>query len=510
MSSSPDFSYITSFDPVPSDNLPSWMLQERTRVLNDRPVADDGDCIVYWMQRDVRTVDNWGLLLGQELAFRHKVPLRVIHVLHRPTHTKEQLRSQSSWPPTELVDLPMTERYGTFLLGGLECVHKELEEKSVPFHVVHASGGRHEDVIRSIEEQILVTYRPKVLICDMSPIRHVRQWTESPHLLKSKFPVWQVDSHNVVPVWYASPKREVGARTLRSKLNKLVDDCLQEKDYSTSGSIPEFTGNTHQQPKGAVLPKFERMHHEHYLQFDTSVKTAPQWKPGTTAALQQFDNFVDTGLKKFAELRNDPNQPNVVSSLSPHFNFGHLAFATCLRTLKRHNRDSTGKASFVEEGFVRKELSDNLLWYSPRDYDKLTTAAGWAQETLETHSSDEREYLYSLSELETGQTHDDLWNASQIQLTSTGKLHGFLRMYWAKKILEWTESPTQALSYAQYFNDYYALDGRDPNGFVGVGWSIMGIHDQGWAEREVFGKIRFMNYKYVMIFFFVVVEVCCL
>jgi deoxyribodipyrimidine photo-lyase len=102
-----------------------------------------------------------------------------------------------------------------------------------------------------------------------------------------------------------------------------------------------------------------------------------------------------------------------------------------------------------------------------------------------------------LDELESGRTHDDLWNASQIQLTTTGKLHGFLRMYWAKKVLEWTESPAQALRYAQYFNDYYALDGRDPNGFVGVGWSIMGIHDQGWAERAVFGKIRFMNYKYV-------------
>jgi deoxyribodipyrimidine photo-lyase len=136
-----------------------------------------------------------------------------------------------------------------------------------------------------------------------------------------------------------------------------------------------------------------------------------------------------------------------------------------------------------------------LLWYSPQNYDSITTAAGWAQETVAVHTTDRREYIYTQYQLEHAQTHDDLWNASQLQLTREGKLHGFLRMYWAKKILQWTISPTQALDIAQYLNDYYAIDGRCPNGFVGVGWSIMGIHDQGWKEREVFGKIRFMNYQ---------------
>ncbi|KAL3935288.1 MAG: hypothetical protein SGARI_003040 [Bacillariaceae sp.] len=166
-----------------------------------------------------------------------------------------------------------------------------------------------------------------------------------------------------------------------------------------------------------------------------------------------------------------------------------------MRLLKSHNRDSNGKASFIEEGLVRKELSDNFCWYSPHDYDSLQTTADWAKETLQTHASDQREYVYTLQQLDNAETHEDLWNAAQIQLKTEGKLHGFMRMYWAKKILEWTESPQQALEIAQYFNDYYALDGKCPNGYVGVGWSIMGIHDQGWKEREVFGKIRFMNYN---------------
>jgi deoxyribodipyrimidine photo-lyase len=125
----------------------------------------------------------------------------------------------------------------------------------------------------------------------------------------------------------------------------------------------------------------------------------------------------------------------------------------------------------------------------------LSTAAGWAQDTLSIHSTDPRQYLYTPHALEHAQTHDDLWNAAQLQLTVEGKLHGFLRMYWAKKILEWSPTPAEALMVAQYLNDYYAIDGRCPNGFVGVGWSIMGIHDQGWKERDVFGKIRYMNYQ---------------
>jgi deoxyribodipyrimidine photo-lyase len=166
-----------------------------------------------------------------------------------------------------------------------------------------------------------------------------------------------------------------------------------------------------------------------------------------------------------------------------------------MRFLRKHNRDAEGKASFVEEGFVRRELSDNFLWYAPDTYDTIQAGAQWAQDSLELHRNDPREYIYMLSELESGRTHDDLWNAAQLQMIRTGKMHGFLRMYWAKKILEWTSAPTDALKYAQYLNDKYALDGRDPNGFCGVAWSIFGNHDMGWKEREIFGKIRFMNYN---------------
>merc|ERR1711871_790145 len=165
-----------------------------------------------------------------------------------------------------------------------------------------------------------------------------------------------------------------------------------------------------------------------------------------------------------------------------------------ISTVKERGKNhSAGVAGFVEEAVVRRELSDNFAFYCDA-YDSLNAAAGWAQESLELHSADAREYVYSEAELEAAQTHDDLLNAAQLQLTSEAKLHGFLRMYWAKKILEWTPSPAEALRIAIHFNDKFAIDGRDPNGYVGCMWSVCGIHDMGWKERPVFGKIRYMNY----------------
>ena len=211
--------------------------------------------------------------------------------------------------------------------------------------------------------------------------------------------------------------------------------------------------------------------------------------------MQQFQKFLKIGLSKFAELRNDPVLRDVCSNLSPWINRGHVSFQRLTMEVTKLNKYATGSAAYIEEGVIRRELSDNFCYYEPNHYDSLTAAAGWAQETLQVHASDPREYLYSLEELEQGRTHDDLWNAAQLQVVREGVMHGFMRMYWAKKILEWTESPQVALRTAQYFNDKYALDGYDPNGFVGVGWSIMGIHDMGWKERPIFGKIRYMNYN---------------
>lgn len=451
-----------------------------------------GKSVVYWMQRDVRTVDNWALLFAAHLAETNQVPLHVVHVLPPPPPPSSNNDDGNSSEIATLLQMPMPERHGTFLLGGLKCVHDDLKDVQVPLHIVLPLS--HRLVGDTLYSKVLQEIDPQVVICDFSPLRHIRQWMESqtlPLLETLEIPLWQVDTHNVVPVWHASDKRQVGARTLRPRINKVVSDFLQK--------YPKFKGNQHI-PKSTSttsleLPEFTMQAYQDFLQMDSSVPAVPWATPGTDAAKKQFTFFVENGLAKFDTLRNDPTHKSICSNLSPWLNYGHLSFQRCVMAVKKLNSHASGTASFVEEGLIRKELSDNLLFYSPLDYDSLTTAAGWAQETLETHASDPREYLYSLEELEEAKTHDDLWNAAQMQMVQEGQMHGFLRMYWAKKILEWTESPEFALKAAQYLNDKYALDGRDPNSFVGVGWSIMGLHDMGWKEREIFGKIRFMNYK---------------
>ncbi|CAM9225217.1 unnamed protein product [Hapterophycus canaliculatus] len=215
-------------------------------------------------------------------------------------------------------------------------------------------------------------------------------------------------------------------------------------------------------------------------------------KPGAKGARANLQSFIDKRIKGFADLSNDPNE-DVCSHMSGYFNLGQMSAQAAVMHVKASKRHPDGVKAFVEQGIVRRELSDNFCYYNDK-YDNLAGAAGWARESLEVHASDPREWTYSVQELDGGKTHEDLWNAAQLQLVRDGKMHNFLRMYWAKKILEWSPTPQEALERCILFNDKYELDGRDPNGFTGCAWSVMGIHDMGWKEREVFGKIRYMNY----------------
>jgi deoxyribodipyrimidine photo-lyase len=497
---------------LPKELLPEWMLAGRTKILvgdaammtktTSKPEADassssdkkkTSSSIIYVMQRDVRTKDNWALLLAGHFAEQRHVPLRVVYALPSPPPppwAANTINNDSSIDaiPADLKNLPMTERHGKFLLGGLACVHEELKDKNIPLHIVMPSS--HETVGQTIWTEVIEKYNGEMVITDFSPLRHCRECTEwqlAPILSShNAIPFVQVDAHNVVPVWIASDKREYGARTIRPKIHRLLDTYLQ--------SYPRFKDFTVQanDDEKLELPDFRQTLYEDYMKMDGTVKELAWAKPGTEAALTQAEQFFNNGLKQYDKLRNDPNHRSVCSTLSPWLNHGHVSFQRLALAVKKFNKYPDGTKSFLEEGIVRRELSDNFLYYAPNNYDSLTCAYDWAQETLRVHAPDRREYVYSWQELERGDTYDDLWNAAQLQAVVDGKMHGFLRMYWAKKILEWTESPEAALKIAQYLNDKFNIDGRDPNGFVGVGWSIMGLHDQGWKEREVFGKIRYM------------------
>jgi len=214
-------------------------------------------------------------------------------------------------------------------------------------------------------------------------------------------------------------------------------------------------------------------------------------KPGESEAIKSLKNFLKNKFDKYNELRNDPTK-NAQSNLSAYLHFGQISAQRVALNTQKITGNQESEKVFLEELIVRRELSDNFCYYN-KNYDSFEGFHDWAKTSLNEHRKDEREYLYNLEQFEKANTHEDLWNAAQLQMVKTGKMHGYMRMYWAKKILEWSKSPDDALKIAIYLNDKYELDGRDPNGYTGIAWSIGGIHDRPWFERPVYGKIRYMN-----------------
>jgi len=226
------------------------------------------------------------------------------------------------------------------------------------------------------------------------------------------------------------------------------------------------------------------------LNIDKSVKRVETFHGGTSRAKQHLKMFIEKKLDKYVDGKNDPSI-DVLSNMSPYLHFGQIPPTyIALKVLESNN---LGTDVYLEELVVRRELAFNFIFYN-KNYDSFDCLAEWTKKSLNEHKSDPREYVYSLDEFENAKTHDIYWNAAQKQMKVCGKMHGYMRMYWGKKIIEWTQDPVDAYNYMLYLNNKYELDGRDANGFAGVAWCF-GKHDRPWKERSIFGKIRYMNAK---------------
>lgn len=425
-----------------------------------KKIKQGSEGVLYWMLRDHRVQDNWALIHAQQLALKEKLPLHVCVCLHVPKSKLSTLRHYS------------------FMLKGLEEVAKECEALNIQFHLLRGSAG---ELLPGFVSQ----HQLGAVVTDFSPLRQPLKWLEDVQkAFPEDIPLIQVDAHNIVPCWVASPKLEYAARTIRGKITKQLPEFLTD--------FPLIEKHPHAATKTAKPVDWQETLSS--LNVDRTVGETEWAEPGTEAGLAMLESFIGVRLKLFESRRNDPNVA-ALSQLSPWIRFGHVsAQQVALQVQRSGKKSGLAVASFIEELVVRRELTDNFCFYNKK-YDSVEGAYEWAQKTLKDHATDKRSYIYTLEQLETAKTHDRLWNAAQYQMVSEGKMHGFLRMYWAKKILEWTSSPEEALSACLYLNDRYELDGQDPNGFVGCMWSVCGTHDQGWAERPVFGKIRYMNYK---------------
>lgn len=261
--------------------------------------------------------------------------------------------------------------------------------------------------------------------------------------------------------------------------------------------LTEFPPVINHPHKGSVFADAIDWNHAlNSVKVDESVGEVKWIRPGYKAAVAMLDSFIQQRLRNYTKLRNDPvQQHDAVSNLSPYFHFGQFSPQRAVLEVQKHkDKFSESVDSFINEAVIWRELAENLCYYNS-NYDNLDGAKDWAKASLKNHLKDKREYIYTTDEFEHAKTHDKMWNAAQLEMKTTGKMSGYMRMYWAKKILEWTASPEEAIKITIYLNDRYSLDGRDPNGYLGIMWSIAGVNDRAFADRDVSGKIRYMSYR---------------
>lgn len=360
------------------------------------------------------------------------------------------------------------------MLEGLREVKASLESRGIRFVVRYESPE-----IGTIR----LSQRASLVVVDRGYLKIQKQWREYvvSHI---DCPMVQVETDVIVPVESASNKEGYSAATLRSKMNRLLDQYLVS-----------ITGNVLNKDPFSIQFDFDTLDISDInqalsrLDIDKSVLPVNGFHGGTSQAKKHLEYFLNKNLDYYKNRKSDP-AADVTSSLSPYLHFRQISpLQVALEVL---SRDTTSKEAFLDELIVRRELSANFINYDP-NYDRFGALPEWAQSTLFEHSKDSRDYSYPLEELENAKAHDKYWNAAQREMVITGKMSGYMRMYWGKKILEWTNNPEVAFNNALYLNNKYELDGRDPNGFAGIAWCF-GKHDRPWPERKIYGNVRYMSY----------------
>jgi deoxyribodipyrimidine photo-lyase len=442
-----------------SERLSRWSDDARVTVRRGGARDTKGRCVVYWMQRAQRGVDNHAVDLAVDIANLLGLPLVVYFA------------GISNFPHANL-------RHYVFLNQGLPDIETDLASRNISFVMRRAPHESHE--------RLLADVRAAFLIGDENPMREPELWRK--HLAsRIQIPFWTVDADVVVPSKLME-KAQYGAYTIRPRLYRLLPEYLQP----CRNPHAEYAWK---RPRGFHADSVHEDITREWKDLDRSVTPVEAWKGGTHAAFKRLKLFTGELLTDYDAQRNHPEMDGT-SCMSPYLHFGHLGPITIALAVeaaaKANPKLRAARDSYFNELIVWRELAINFVRYTAK-YDSAECAEDWAKTTITEHARDEREYLYTLRQLESAQTHDELWNAGQIQMLRHGWMHNYVRMYWAKKILEWTPDVATAMKYAIYLNDRYFLDGRDPNGYAGIAWAILGKFDRAWGERPIFGKIRFMS-----------------
>ena len=430
-------------------------LNPRITVRTSAAPDPEGKCVVYWMQRAQRALDNPALDTAVELGNELGKPV-VAFLAPAPFYPHANLRHYS------------------FLASGIPDIAEDLSRRNVGF------------VLRTYPDHSLIKFceqvRPAIVIGDENPLREAERWRVRASQ-QLRVPLRTVDADVVVPSRLLG-REHYAARTIRPRLQELLPQFLSPRRV-VKARIPWKKPRTLQSLSA---------HDDHTARWslDRSVSPVENWQGGTKQALRILTEFVDHRLQDYPEDRNHPELPGT-SRLSPYLHFGHIGPLTIAHAVQAASAPAAAKQAFLEQLIIRRELSVNFVRYNPH-YDSFVCLEPWADRSFAQHSADRRPVLYSEEQLEQAETHDPLWNAAQKQMVLTGWMHNYVRMYWAKKILEWSPSVATGYQRAVWLNDRYELDGRDPNGYAGIAWAIVGKHDRPWFERPIFGQVRYMSY----------------
>ncbi len=364
----------------------------------------------------------------------------IIYLCEREIRVKDNFALQFALQKSKELNLPLKiihPKINYNYQQKQEFIDNQIEQAKTQFR----NMGLDFEIIEKTPQEIIKNINPAILIIDFNPI------LKRDYLKKADFKIYEIDGHNIIPARFVSSKQEYNAATLRSKIYHNIYSFLTEFH-------------------NLIIEKVE--------------------------ADLVLEDFIKNKLQYYSENKNNPSL-NVTSGLSKYLNLGFIASQRVALEVTKSGVKDTNKEAFLEELIIRKELADNFCLYS-KSFKDFSSIPNWAKMSLNNHRLDIRPYLYSLQVLENAKTHDKLWNATQIQLIKEGTIHGYLRMYWAKKILEWMSTPEEALETAIYLNDKYAYDAPSANGYVGILWAIGGLHDRAFADYPVTGKIRRMTY----------------
>jgi deoxyribodipyrimidine photo-lyase len=433
--------------------------EPRVMVRRAGPPLKGGRCVVYWMQRAQRIVDNPALDVAIEAGNLLGLPVVVCFSII------------SNYPHANL-------RHYHFLAQGLRDVAEDAAARGVGFVVRRPPNNSLEAFLTEVKAALLIG--------DENAAREPERWRK---VLagRLKLPFWTVDADVVVPSAIFNRSFFL-LHHFRPHLKKQLPTYLVPPPKLE----PLYPWRSTKEP--ASFPLAEDIT-AGFTRLDRTVGPVDGFTGGTRAALRRLAEFVNLELKDYEETRNHP-EVRGTSRLSPYLHFGNIGPITIALAVEEAVRQGKAPASagerFLEQLIGWRELAVLFVRHEP-NYDNWECAAPWARKTLVEHAGDPRPHRYTLRQLERAETADELWNAAQREMVLTGWMHNYMRMYWAKKILEWAPEPATAFDWAVTLNDRYQLDGRDPNGYAGIAWAIVGRHDRPWFNRPVFGLIRSMT-----------------